>query len=210
MVTEVIMKREVFGSEVAQKSKSEFFSATDLVMAGNKWRVMNNLPLFDINEFMRRKSTIEFVDLLKKKFGDIKIVSKGRGQHTWVHPYLFIDIALAISPELKIEVYGWLFDYLIRYRNESGDSYKKMAGALWNNADNKQAFPRYISTVADKIRSACGVEDWNCATEEQLRKRDKIHEAIFILSDIVKSNDKIVEISIAKAALRKADGGTDR
>jgi hypothetical protein len=35
---------------------------------------------------------------------------------------------------LKIEVYSWLFDKLIKYRNNSGDSYKKMAGALFENS----------------------------------------------------------------------------
>ena len=41
MVTEVIMKRELFGHEISQKSKSEFFSATDLSKAGNEWRRSN-------------------------------------------------------------------------------------------------------------------------------------------------------------------------
>ena len=35
------MKRELFGQEISQKSKSEFFSATDLLRAGNKYRAMN-------------------------------------------------------------------------------------------------------------------------------------------------------------------------
>ena len=37
MNTEVIMKREIFGCEIRQKSKNSFFCASDLVNAGNKW-----------------------------------------------------------------------------------------------------------------------------------------------------------------------------
>ena len=54
----------------------------------------------------------------------------GRGQHLWVHPLLFIDMALWLNPKLKLEVYEWLFDKLLMYRNDSGDSFKRMCGAF--------------------------------------------------------------------------------
>jgi len=200
MLTEVIMKRKLFDSEISQKSKSEFFSATDLVKAGNKWRMLNGLQAFNDSHFFSKKETKEFMASLESKFKEpVRIIARGRGTHTWIHPYLFIDMALAINPELKIEVYGWLFDYLIKYRNESGDSYKRMAGALYTNQGNKQAFPGYIQGVAKKIKIACGVEDWNTASQEQLKMRDKIHDSIYLLSDILKDNDRSVNIAIMKA-----------
>ena len=124
METEVIMKRELFGMDISQKSKTEFFSATDLVKAGNKWRINNGLEIFHLDVWLQNKSTKEFIAELEKQFGVIKINSKGKNQHTWVHPFLFIDMALAISPTLKIQVYSWLMDALLKYRNESGDSNK--------------------------------------------------------------------------------------
>ena len=30
--------------------------------------------------------------------------------------FLFLDLALAINPKLKVEVYEWLFDKLLEYR----------------------------------------------------------------------------------------------
>jgi hypothetical protein len=198
MLTEVIVKRELMGCEISQKSKTEMLSATDLVKAGNKFRILNGLQIFDVNEYFRRKSTIEFIKSMEEKFGEIKVVSKGKNQHTWVHPFIFIDIALAINPAFKVEVYGWLFDKLLRYRNESGDSYKKMAGALFVNQSNKARFPEYISRVAERIKQACGVKDWNSAYEDQLKLRDKIHESIFLLTDVLKNNDKAVDYAIMK------------
>ena len=98
MKTEVIMQRDLFGMPISQKSKTEFFSATDLVKAGNRWRMINGLTPFNEKAWMQNKGTQEFIAELESKFGKVKISARGRGQHTWIHPLLFIDMALAISP----------------------------------------------------------------------------------------------------------------
>lgn len=199
MKTEVKMKRELFGMEITQKSKSEFFSATDLVKAGNKFRAINGLQPFDLSEWLRYKSTKEFIDALEARFGKVKISARGRGTHTWVHPYLFIDIALAIDPQLKIEVYQWLYDHLLRYRNDSGDSFKKMTGALYQNATNKSSFTKDIKSLCRYIKNECGVKDWQTANENQLKLRDRMHENIALLCDVLRDNDKAVNYGIRKA-----------
>ncbi len=196
------MKRELFGMSISQKSKSEYFSATDLVRAGNKWRLLNGLGFFKMSEWLRNKSTADFIKKLEEKFGIIKISGRGRGKHTWIHPFLFIDMALAISPSLKIEVYDWLFDKLIKYRNNSGDSYKKMAGAIYQNINNKSEFHALISKIALIIQNECNVKDWQEATEKQLELRDRIHENIALLVDVLKNVEQAIKIGILKAKQR--------
>jgi len=198
MKTEVIMKRELFGQQISQSSKSEFFSATDLVKAGNIWRIQNNMPMFNMATWFQNDGVKDFVRSLEERFGSVKINSKGKNSHTWVHPYLFIDMALAISPELKIEVYSWIYDHLLKYRNDSGDSYKKMCGALFNSFSNKAQFPKFIMSVADKIKMGMGILNWEEATEIQLKLRDKIHENVALLADILPCGDAI-RIGIKKA-----------
>jgi hypothetical protein len=198
MKTEVIMIRELFNMQIQQKSLSGFFSATDLVKAGNKWRILNGIEIFNINEYFRLKSTKLFMEELTKKYGEVKISRRGRGKDTWIHPILFIDIALSISPTLKIEVYEWLFDNLIKYRNENGDSYKKMAGYLFANTKNKSLFYKEIRDVADKIKLACNVKDWNSANENQLKLRDKLQDNISLLCDVLRDNNQAVRIAILK------------
>lgn len=201
MKTEVNMKRNLFGCEITQKSKSEMFSATDLVKAGNKWRIQNGINPFDLTEFFRQKQTKEFIEELEKKYDKVKISGRGRNSHTWVHPYLFIDIALAISPKLKIETYQWITDYLLKYRNDSGDSFKKMSGALYLKCPNKREFQNIISDVSNKIKEACNVEswdEWQSSNEETLNLRNKIHENIALLVDILPI-DEAVKIGILKA-----------
>jgi hypothetical protein len=199
MKTEVVMKRPLFGYEISQKSKSEFLSSTDLVKAGNVWRIKNGLAPFDLIEWFRQKGTKEFINELENKFGKVKISGKGRGHHTWVHPLLFIDIALAISPKLKIETYEWLYDNLLKNRNESGDSFKKMAGTLWVNCNNKSLFQDIIKDTCYKIRLECGIDDWQKADENQLKLRDKMHNNISLLGNVLRNNDEAIRLGIIEA-----------
>ena len=199
MKTQVIMKRKLWDSEISQQSKTEFLSATDLVRAGNQWRIKKGLPLFNFNEWLRTKGTKIFFNALQAKYGKVKINSKGKNQHTWLHPILFIDLALAISPEIKIQVYEWLYDSLLKYRNDSGDSYKKMTGALYNLTTNKSKFPKIIVDVAKKIKQEIGVENWEEANEKELEYRDKIHEYIAVYSDLVRDKDLVIKSAIKQA-----------
>jgi len=196
MKTQVIMKRELFGSEIRQQSKTNFFSATDLVNVGNKWRRSRDIAEFNLSVFLKNKNTTEFINELHNKY-DI-VISKGRGRNsvTWVHPLLFIDIALAISPKLKIETYEWLFDNLLIFRNDSGDSYKEMSAALWTRFKNKREFPKYITRVANYIRKECLVTDWDTANEKQLKLRDKMHYSIKTLCNVLTNVDQAVLIGV--------------
>jgi len=198
MKTEVVMKRELFGQEVSQKSKSEFFSATELVSAGNKWRGANGYSAFNLAMWLKGKGTAEFVQELNNKYG--KAITTGRGKFagTWVHPLLFIDLALAINPKLKIEVYEWLFDHLVKERNASGDSYKEMCGRLYVRHQNKREFPSFVAGVAHQIKNRCGVLDWQKATEEQLSLRNKIHYDIALLSDALNNNAEAVRLAMLR------------
>ena len=199
MKTEVVMHRDLFGTPVAQKSKSEYLSFTDLQKAGNRWRVANGLGLFNLSGWLRTESTKIFISEIEESFGVKAVIKQKEGAtHTWVHPYLFIDAALAMSPKLKIEVYRWLHDYLLRYRNMSGDSYRLMTGALYEIEQNKRNFQQNIKTTAESIKKACKVSDWQEASERQLELRDSIHKSIAHAAKITKSNRAVsIGISIA-------------
>ncbi len=203
------MKRKTLNEIVSQKSQNGFFSATDLIRAGNKFRVMNGLDPTSLNVYFNSSSSKEFMSELQKQYGKIKTDGRGRKPKrdgvsqdtttTWVHPLLFLDIALWIDPKMKIEVYEWLMDNLIKFRNESGDSYKKMTGALYKVAKNKSKFSHNIQLVARRIRLECDVKDWNEATEKQLKLRDKMHEFISFACDMLKDGNDAIEVGISKA-----------
>jgi len=199
MKTEVEMERKLFGVVVRQKSKSEFFCASELVKAGNKWRVNNGLAVLELTEFLRTKQTIAFIAELKASLGVTPIIrGRGRSAVTWVHPYLFIDIALAMNPKLKIEVYSWIYDELLKYRNDSGDSFKLMSGALYARHKNKQSFIPFIKQVSIAIQKNIGCCDWQKATQEQLLARDKLHVKITTLVNALHDNDLALNLALTK------------
>ena len=202
MKTEVVMHRDLFNREVRQLSKSGFFSATDLVTAGNAWRLNNDMVLFRLNNYFENKDTQEFIQALKDEFKQEPImVTRGRNSTTWVHPLLFIDIALSISPKLKIEVYKWLYDELIKFRNSSGDSFKKMAGALFERHGNKATFGKAMVQLSLQIQEACKLQspDWQHATEDQLKLRDKIQDNIALLASVMNNNAQAIRLGILRA-----------
>ena len=202
MKTTVYMERKLFSDCISQRSDNDFFSLSDLIKVGNKWRLMNDKEVFSIKSYLANKSTKEFIEELEIKFGKIKINAKGKGQHTWVHPLFFIDVALAINPKLKIEVYEWLFDHLIKNRNESGDSYKKMCGALYAHCSAKTQFNQDVKILANFIKVQCGLKEnqkWETASELQLKLRDRIHENIALLADVLNNNKEAIRIGIMKA-----------
>lgn len=202
MKTEVVMKRELFGRKVSQKSKSEFLSATDLFAIGNRERVLSDLKPVSISDYYKNSKNKEFLNELESNYGKVK--SDGRGKtHSWVHPLLFMDMALWISPRLKVKVYEWMQDNLLNYRNDSGDSYKKMVGSLYSKATDKSNFKRNMSFVARRIALECGIQSkenrWENATEQQLKLRDKMQEYISLFCDVTKNANVAIELGISKA-----------
>ena len=196
----------VFGGEISANSENGFLSATDLVRHGNKLRVLKGAQPFSIQTFMRQKSTIDFRRSLEKAVGSVYVAARGRGQHTWVHPLLFIDIATAIDPKFKVEAYKWLYASIKNNQSKADRSYDEMVGALYANSTNKSTFPRYISEVARDIKQACGVRDWQAATEAQLKLRDTMHENIALIANVLRDNDRAVKFGMNEALKRQNEG----
>jgi len=199
METQVMMVRNLFDCKVRQNSKTGFFCLNDLEKAGNFYRASNKMALFNFNSWINSKPTKEFIEEIKKEEKEVISSKRGKSGETWAHPLIFMDMALAIDPKLKIEAYKFLLDELLKYRNSSGDSYKKMAGALYENCSNKSRYHRGITITAQNIQNACGVNDWQKANEEQLKLRDKIHENITLLAGVLRDNNQAIRIGIEKA-----------
>lgn len=193
------MKRELFNGLVGQKSKSGFISANDLLMAGNGWRQTNGMHAITLHNWLTSTATKELIQAIEDHTGEkARYSSRGGGGQTWLHPYLAIDLALAISPKLKVEVYQWITDELLKYRNDSGDSFKLMAGALWDAYPNKREFSKFIADAARAIKLACNVNEWETATRDQLELRDKMHDTISVVADFTRNPAHAVRIGIDK------------
>lgn len=202
MKTVQLMKRKLLGLDVEQRTSDEYFKLSSVEKACSFWRMSKGLGAFNVHAFLRTNATEAFVSALDARLGapSVKRSGVGKGHHVWVHPYVMLEVAFAMSPDLKVDVYGWIYDELVKYRNTSGDSYKKMTGALYPKFTDTKRFQRFIGESANDIRAACGVvDDWNQATEQQLRLRDRIHDTVAILADVVNDPKQVVRMGIVRA-----------
>jgi len=204
--TEVVMERSIAGITVRQKHKTGFYNVADLERFGNNHRIVNNLPIQKVTEYFRSPKSKEFIESLEKEVGKIQTGGRGRGNEKWVHPFLFIDIALWYSPDLKVKVYQWLYDNLIEFRDNSGESFKSMTKALNENCSIRGNLVLEIKKVARFIRESCGLsgdKTWETATEAQLKLRDELQVSITTATYFEKNTDKILSIVSNKVANRR-------
>lgn len=147
MKTSVILKRELNGVTVRQDSKTSFFNATDLIdihnaRTGDQKRVQDYFDNKSTREFMNALAQAENSNSANQRDLDNGLAIRRRGNNggTWVHPYVFIDLAMWLSPEFKVTVIRWVYDNLIKFRNDAGDAFKEVNEALFNMYPNSPPF----------------------------------------------------------------------
>lgn len=198
MKTVQIMERKFYDGVVRQNHKTGWLCATDLIRIGNKYRTSIDMPALLISGYFKQKQTKEFIQsiLEEEQVSSVKSSKRGKGGETWVHPLIFIDIAMWMNPKFKYTALSWLQDRLIQNRDTSGNSYKAMCGTLDKSYGLGAKIGIIIPQIARKIKETCGVSDWNVASEEQLLRRDRIHENIIMLCKAKVDLKKVVEFAI--------------
>lgn len=185
---------------IRQRTKDSFFALNDIV------RVVNMIRFVELKEsepvrierYFALDSTKSFIQKIKeKKQCEAYIRARGRGKESWVHPHLLLDILLWANPAFKIEIYDWLFDFLIKYRIDSGDSFNIMKGALHTHSKQKHLFSKAIKAVCKNIKNMIGVDDWNKASAEQLRRRDELQKMIADLAETTQNSKLAVDLAFA-------------
>ena len=133
MKTNVVMVRKMGIFDVNQRTKDGMFNANSLL---KQWNIANESKK-EIKDYFDNKSTQEFIEVLKSDQSTIGGIvpmvksraSKGENAGTWMHPYLFIDFAMWINPKFKFEVIKFVYDELIKYRNDAGDNYISLSAS---------------------------------------------------------------------------------
>lgn len=120
--------------KVTQRTKDGFFNATALLKQWNSSKGMKK----EVKDYFELRSTKDFVSIIieKEKYdrGNYPYhksrANKGDTAGTWMHPLLFIDFAMWINPSFKYDVLKFVYDQMIRYRNDAGDAYKELSSAI--------------------------------------------------------------------------------
>lgn len=204
MKTAMIMKRSLNGFDVRQNHKTGMLNANDLVDAANaKRQSTGDNPKLLFNYF----ANDAYIELEKELLwelspDEIKLTVRGKEGGTWLHPIVFIDLAMWLSPEFRVKALKWLSDGLLIARDESGDSYKEMTSALVKHYKEDFGDTKTYIKLANKVAEACsaprGKDRWQLASEDQLKLRDKLHKNIAFLAGISPTLQECVNTAITK------------
>lgn len=210
MKTAVIMERQLMGGVVRQNHKSGMLNANDLHKIGNELRERSGLSEKQMGSYFNLDATTELINeiCLVDNIGtdDAKASKKGKYGGTWVHPVLFVDMAMWYSPQLKVKIIQWVIDGLLDARDGSGESFKQMNSTL------KSQFPKEFcalkaqeaaKTIAGECRVGNGPDKWQRATEDQLKLRGKIQDAVIIIADLCPNMGTAINKAINK--VRKSE-----
>ena len=191
MKTNQILERDFFGGVVKQEHLTGYFCINDITIIANKYRKNQGLPEARWDKYISSKTTKEFFHALMNSENNADIIrtKRGRGGDTWVHPLILMDYMMWLSPEFKVKAYQWLYDNLPIYRDNGGESYKKLSGIVQDKyTPAKTAMA--MQQIAKNIKIFLQVDDWNKTTPEKNKQRDEIQKN---LSMLLKANVEINE-----------------
>ncbi len=116
---------------VYQRTKDAMFDATSLLRQWNETTGEKK----EITKFFENTNTKEFIEALMEEENlntQNSAYLKVRGKHggTWMHPILFVKFAMWLNPRFEVKVIKFVHDQMIAYRNEAGDAYRELSGAV--------------------------------------------------------------------------------
>lgn len=134
MKTNQILKRPMGGFEVVQRTVDGMFNATQLLKqwnssTGSQKKLDHFFENTSTNEFIKAIITEENLHARNSVYVKSR-APRGDNMGTWMYPLLFIDFAMWLNPAFKVKVLKFVYDQLIQYRNEAGDSYRDLSNAV--------------------------------------------------------------------------------
>lgn len=151
MTTNQKMQRRMGSISIYQRTKDGFFDATSLLREWNSQTGMQK----QVAHYFELSATQEFVSTIMqrenlKERKSVFIIGRGKGGGTWMHPLLFIDFAMWINPSYRYDVLRFVFDQMLKFRNDAGEAYKEMSAAIATIVD-KNLMQQAMKKVAEAI-----------------------------------------------------------
>lgn len=162
MITNQVMKRPMGNFLVEQRTKDSMFNATNLLKQWNKFVEDNkeDAQKFgyvkkELKDYLDNKTTQEFVKALANEENLNRekspyLASRGKNGGTWMHPLMFVDFAMWLNPVFKVKVLKFVYDQMLKYRNDAGDAYKELGKAI-GKIVSKKFMPVAMCKVAKAI-----------------------------------------------------------
>ena len=204
METTVVLSRKMGDYEITQRTSDGYFDGNALL---TQWNSQKNNPQRKMETFLTASNTGEFCSALNDEIsqtadnqhranlpkGDNQLVIKSKGRMTmkgrtsdkvWMHPYLFIKFSMWINPRFEVKVIKFVYDELIKQRNEAGDAYREMSEAV-AKLSKKGEIAQNIAKVAEAINYISQNDHArmirNKADESQMKEYVRIEKEIIML-----------------------------
>jgi len=174
--------------EVTQRTSDGMFNATSLLKQWNEFAGSQKQMI----HFMDNNATKEYIEVIEndldsKERNSVLLQSRGKNGGTWMHPYLFIDFAMWLNPKFKLQVIKFVYDELIKYRNEAGDAYKEMCSAVASIVSKKES----ASVAITKVAKALNYIVYN-AHEAEIRNKQAEESKVKELAELEKDIAKLI------------------
>lgn len=117
--------------DVLQRTSDGMFNATNLLKLWNGTSGQSK----EVTKFFENENAKEFIGALIKEENlntqnSAYLKTRGKNGGTWMHPYLFVKFAMWLNPAFEVKVIKFVYDQLIKYRNDAGDAYRIMSAAI--------------------------------------------------------------------------------
>lgn len=136
---------------VIQRTKDGMFNATDLL---RQWNASTG-ERKEIFKFFDNENTKQFIDalMIEEKLNtqnSAYLKSRGKRGGTWMHPILFIKFAMWLNPRFEVQVIKFVYDQMIRYRNDAGDAYRELSSAVMKIVP-KDFMPKAMQKIGEAL-----------------------------------------------------------
>ena len=151
MKTNQEMIRPMGKFNVIQRTKDGMFNATDLL---RQWNA-NTGEKKEIFKFFDNDNTKQFIDalMIEEKLNtqdSAYLKSRGKNRGTWMHPILFVKFAMWLNPRFEVQVIKFVYDQMIRYRNDAGDAYRELSSAVMKIVP-KDFMPKAMQKIGEAL-----------------------------------------------------------
>ncbi len=212
MKTNQNLIRKMGEFDVTQRTQDGMFNANALLQ---QWNKKNGNTRRRMDDFLDSQNTKAFIETIKEQesegrnfaIPDNQIVTKGRARtlssglrkaaDIWMHPFLFIDFAMWLNPKFKYDVLKFVYDDLIKFRNDAGTAYIEMCEQV-ASISNKKETADNIKKVAQAINFIAQNKHEkmirNEADEDQMKEYVRVQKEITMLikRGFIKSFDALM------------------
>lgn len=164
MKTTQMMVRCIDSFSVTQRTSDGYFDGSELL---RQWNSVDGNPRRQMSKFLEMDSTRDFLKALaidesqsaNLLIGENQLLIKIKGRNTkngkmpdkvWMNPLLFIKFAMWINPVFEVKVLRFVYDEMIRCRNDAGDAYKELSSAVMTIVPN-DFMPKAMKKVGEAL-----------------------------------------------------------